>query len=236
MNGVDSVESLVITGAAGSSDPAVLQSVRNAEFVFFAGGDQCNYVNFFKGTPVEAAARSVYNRGGALGGTSAGLAVEGEYIYDACNSPNGIKSDDALKNPYDEQITFTYGFLNVPDLAKTITDTHFVTRDRMGRLLTFLGRQIADGVTTTAWGLAVNEGSSVTVDANGLGTVVGDGPAYLVLADHAPSVCAPRKALSYENYKIWKYTAGATINLRNRPTAGYYTISVNKGALSADPY
>ena len=44
-----------------------------------------------------------------------------------------------------------------------ITDSHFVTRDRMGRTLAFLARQIRDGRASSAWGMAVNEATSVVV-------------------------------------------------------------------------
>jgi cyanophycinase-like exopeptidase len=77
MNGVDSVETLVITAAKDSNTAAVEATVRNAEVVFFAGGDQCDYVKYFKGTKVETAAESVYAKGGGVGGTSAGLAIQG---------------------------------------------------------------------------------------------------------------------------------------------------------------
>ncbi len=42
MNGVDSVESLVITSRRDASNADVVATVNNAEVVFFAGGDQCN--------------------------------------------------------------------------------------------------------------------------------------------------------------------------------------------------
>ena len=43
---------------------AVAETVARAEVVFFAGGDQCDYVDNFKGTAVEGAVESVYARGG----------------------------------------------------------------------------------------------------------------------------------------------------------------------------
>ncbi len=85
MKGVDSVVSLVITDRATSSRPDVVDAVRNAELVFFAGGDQCNYVRWIKETPVKEAVKSVYARGGAVGGTSAGLAIQGDIL------PNSIR-------------------------------------------------------------------------------------------------------------------------------------------------
>ncbi|HEX3557064.1 MAG TPA: peptidase S51 [Thermoanaerobaculia bacterium] len=234
MNGIDSVETLVITSAKDADTADVETTVRNAEVVFFAGGDQCDYVRFFKGTRVETAVESVYARGGGVGGTSAGLAIQGEFTYDGCTG--SALSSDALANPYHRTITFTYDFFHWANLGATITDTHFVTRDRMGRTLAFLARQIQDGRTAAAWGLAVNEATSVEVDKNGHATVVGNGPAYFILADHAPEVCQPGVALTYSNYKIWKVAAGGTFDLRNRPSNGYYLRSVNNGVLSADPY
>ena len=62
MNGVDSVETLVITSAKDSNTAAVETTVKNAEVVFFAGGDQCDYVKYFKGTKVETAVESEIGR------------------------------------------------------------------------------------------------------------------------------------------------------------------------------
>ncbi|MDQ3804518.1 MAG: peptidase S51 [Acidobacteriota bacterium] len=234
MNGVDSVETLVITSARDSNTAAVEATVRAAEVVFFAGGDQCDYVKNFKGTRVEAAVEAVYARGGGVGGTSAGLAVQGEFSYDACSG--SVTSSQALLDPFHRAITFTYDFFNWANLGGVITDSHFVTRDRMGRTMAFVARQIRDGRASSALGLAVNEATSVVVDKNGLARVFGDGPAYFVLADHAPEVCERRTPLTYSNFKIWKVPAGGTFDLANRPTTGFYLVSVTDGQLSGDPY
>jgi cyanophycinase len=234
MNGVDSVETLVITSARDANTPEVEATVRNAEVVFFAGGDQCDYVTNFKGTRVETAVEHVYAKGGGVGGTSAGAAIQGEFTYDACRG--SAVSSDALANPYHRTITFTYDFFRWANLQGTITDSHFVARDRMGRTLAFLARQIQDGKATSALSIAIEERTSVVVDRNGLATVMGEGPAYFILADHAPEVCQPGVPLTYSNYKIWKVGTGGTFDLRNRPTTGYYLRSVNNGVINADPY
>ena len=234
MNGVDSVETLVITSARDSNTAAVEATVRSAEVVFFAGGDQCDYVTNFKGTLVETAVESVYARGGGVGGTSAGAAVMGEFSYDACRG--SVTSSQALLNPFHRYVSFTYDFFNWADTGDVIFDSHFVTRDRMGRTLAFVARQIRDGRATSALGVGVNERTSVVVDRDGLARVMGDGPAYFVLGDHYPEVCESGTPLTYSNFKIWKVAAGGTFDLRNRPTAGFYTVSVNNGQLSGDPY
>lgn len=234
MNGVDSVETLVVTTAKDANTAAVEATVRNAEVVFFAGGDQCDYVRNFKGTKVETAVESVYARGGGVGGTSAGLSFLTDFVYDACTA--SATSAGALANPYHRSVTFTYDTFHWNHLQSTLADSHFVARDRMGRLMAFLARQIQDGRAPSALGVAVDEATSVQVDRNGLATVAGAGPAYFVLADHAPEVCAAGAPLTYSNFKIWKVTTGGTFNLMNRPSSGYYLRSVAAGVVSSNPY
>jgi len=48
MNGVDSCQTLIISSVTQASDPLVNTAIRGAEFVFFAGGDQCQYVTYYK--------------------------------------------------------------------------------------------------------------------------------------------------------------------------------------------
>ncbi len=234
MNGVDSVETLVITAARDANTTAVETTVRNAEVIFFAGGDQCDYVTYFKGTLVEPAVESVYTRGGGVGGTSAGFAILSDFVYDGCTG--SATSADALSNPYHRRITFTYDFFDFANMQNTIADTHFVARDRMGRTMAFVARQIQDGKAASAMSIAVEEATSVVVDKNGLARVMGAGPAYFVLGDHLPEQCAPKKPLTFSNFKIWKVNSGGTFDLRNRPISGYYTRSVTNGVISSNPY
>ena len=236
MNGVDSVETLLLTSRRDSLNTGIQTTIRNAEVVFFAGGDQCVYTTNFKGTPVERAVKFVYEKGGAIGGTSAGMNVQSPFVYDACTG--SVITSEALSNPYDQKISFTYNLFAWNYLQTTITEPHFAQRDRMGRLFAFLARQIKDGISQTALGIASNEATSVVVDQSGIATVMGNGSgvAYFVSADHLPETCIANSPLTYSNYKIWKVTQGQTFNLQNRPTNGFYTISVNNGVLSGNPY
>jgi cyanophycinase len=235
MRGVDSVESIVVKSREEAEEKGVAETVRNAEVVFFAGGDQCNYVKFFKGGEIERAVKSVVARGGGVGGTSAGLAVMGEVSYDAC-SGGSETSAQALKNPYHADISFTYDFFHWAPLRNAITDTHFVERDRLGRLLAFLARQIRDGRYRHILGVAVERETSLVVDRDGRARVLGKSPVYFILADHRPELCEPGAPLSYSNYKVWKLASGETFDLKHRPTTGYHTISVERGKILGDPY
>lgn len=236
MNGVDSVETFVITDRKDALNQITVAAIQNAEVIFFAGGDQCDYVKLFAKTRIERAVESVYRKGGAVGGTSAGMAIQGENVYDSCTG--SVTSSQALANPYHSAISFTNNFFNWNDLQWTLTDSHFFQRDRMGRLFAFLARQIKDGHSTTSLGVAVSETTSLVVDQEGIATVKGDGSgqAYLVLADHPPEICEPLTPLTYSGFKIWRLTENQTFNLRQRPTAGFYLISVTNGSLNANPY
>ncbi len=236
MNGVDSVETFVITSRDDTLNKTLISPIKHAEVIFFAGGDQCDYVRLFKGTSIERAVRSVYARGGAVGGTSAGLAIQGEYVYDGCTG--SVTSPQALSNPYHPSISFTYDFFKWRDMESAVTDTHFFQRDRMGRLVAMLARQLGDCQISSALGIAVNESTTIVVDPSGLATVMGNGngQAYFVLADHTPENCNPGVPLTYSNFKVWKVGQGATFNLRNRPTTGFYSISVNNGIIQGSPY
>lgn len=239
--GVDSVESLVITNPNDANLSAIVNIISKAELVFFSGGDQCNYAKW-QYSALMAAVRAVYARGGGVGGTSAGMAILGQFSYDACFSASGITSIKAISNPYDSEISFSRNIFNFNDLNLTITDPHFVTRDRMGRLGTFLPRLIADGYITTGWGVAANEETSILLNKNGIAKVIGnDGTccvdpippqstfpvAYFVLLDHPATQITVKKPLTVSNLKVWKVPAGSTFNLRTRPTTNpSYTINI----------
>jgi cyanophycinase-like exopeptidase len=76
----------------------------------------------------------VVAKGGGSGGGSAGTHINSDIVYDACQ--RSTTSDIALDDPYDETVTFTTDMFRWPNYANTINDSHFVTRDRMGRTMT----------------------------------------------------------------------------------------------------
>ncbi|MCA9779269.1 MAG: Type 1 glutamine amidotransferase-like domain-containing protein, partial [Candidatus Eremiobacteraeota bacterium] len=92
---VNSVSTLVIEDAEAAHDPFVVEQVQKAEAVFFAGGDQWNYVGKWKDSPLLAELNKSLARGVPMGGTSAGLAILGEHVFTA--EKNTIDSEDALQ-------------------------------------------------------------------------------------------------------------------------------------------
>ncbi|MFI7283976.1 hypothetical protein ACIBOV_27300 [Micromonospora chersina] len=232
--GINSCTTLTLTAARDGNDSQANTDIRNAEFVYFAGGDQCNYVAW-KGTALEASVESVVAKGGGVGGGSAGHHVNSDIVYDACAA--SATSSTALANPYDRSLTFTTGMFRWPNYANTVNDSHFVTRDRMGRTMAFVARAVKDGLASggKAWGVGVEEGASLYIDRNGLATLSGPS-AYVVLGDHQPEVAVSGQPLTYTNFKIWKLTSGQTYDFANRPTCGYYLKSVRAGVPDGSLY
>ncbi|MFJ9352506.1 pre-peptidase C-terminal domain-containing protein [Streptomyces sp. NPDC101237] len=235
LSGVNSCTTWTLTTAADGNNTQLNTDIRNAEFVYFAGGDQCRYAAW-KGTALQNSVQSVVAKGGGSGGGSAGLHINSSIVYDACTA--SATSAGALANPYDKSVTFTTGMFNWPNYSDTINDSHFVARDRMGRTMAFVARAIKDGLTTQgkAWGVGIDEGgSSLYIDKNGLATLFGS-DAYVVLGDHQPEQAVSGKPLTFTNFKIWHLTSGQTFDFKNRPTCGYYRRSVSSGVPDPNLY
>jgi cyanophycinase len=172
----NSVRSISLGPGATQADLTRAASfVDHAQGVFFSGGDQAHYVRW-KGSPLIAAVQQLYHRGGVVGGTSAGLAILGEYVYDsvaadARGDDVEVRTPNAMADPSEPIISFTHGLFDFPPLRGVITDTHLVTRDRLGRLVVFLARlQATTGKSLL--GVGVNEGSAIVIDRNGIGTLM----------------------------------------------------------------
>ncbi len=136
VGGIVSVQTLIFHDRRAASDPAVLDAVKHADGIFIAGGDQANYVRFWKGTPLNHLLDQHLRDGKPIGGTSAGLAILGAYAYGALDG-DSVVSADALNNPLGKGVTLVDGFLHMQYLQQVITDTHFNTRGRLGRLIAF---------------------------------------------------------------------------------------------------
>jgi cyanophycinase len=232
LDGVDSAQTFVITDRESSSRPEVVKAVRDAEIVWFAGGDQCNYIRWIKGTPVHRAVEEVYKRGGGVGGNSAGLAIQGEIAYDACPDVSAA-SKDVLADPFHRDVSLSTGFFRWPALKGMITDTHFHQRDRFGRSVVFLARSF-DG--KPLYGIGVDEDTSIVVTPDRKGRVFGPGAAYLLLVDHPATVLEHGKPLTYHGLRVWKFKGGDTIDFAHRLSKGFRSLDVVDGQLSADPY
>jgi len=174
---VNSVETIVFNNSIAAGDLYVLQKIEQAEAIWMAGGDQWDYISYWRDTEVEILLNQHINeKKGVVGGTSAGMAVLGNSYFSAENGT--VYSSEALENPYNSYMTFGHNdFLEVPLLENTITDTHFSEREREGRLVTFLARMNQE-LGTRTFGIACDEYTAVCIDSSGVGAVYGEWPEY----------------------------------------------------------
>lgn len=203
---VNSIETLLINTRELANNDTVAYIIRNAEMVFIAGGDQSDYMNYWKGTKVDKALNYLLTEKKApVGGTSAGCAILGGLYYSGENG--STTSAAALQNPYDNTITlYKNDFLKSPYLQNVITDQHYLTRTREGRSMVFLGRILKDwGITANA--IAADERTAVCIAADGKAQVFGDysasrpySYAYFMSADASKQ---PEKLIAY-NGVTWK--------------------------------
>jgi cyanophycinase len=236
---LNSVATLIVPDRQSAQDSAVAEIIRKAEVVFIAGGDQANYIRGWKGTPVEDAINANIAAGKPIGGTSAGLAVQGEFVYGALGDKpggNDLASTDVLPNPYFERVTLVRGFLKIPQLENLLTDSHFAKRDRMGRTLGFLARIMQDGWSKAPREVAIDEKSAVLVEPDGKGTVVGTGKgAYFLRPTRPPDVCKNGQPLIFRNISVYRVPAGGHFDLTSWTGDGgtAYSLSVEKGRIES---
>ncbi len=235
----NSVATLILPNREAAQDPAVAEIIRKAEVVFIAGGDQANYIRGWKGTPVQSAINEDISAGKPIGGTSAGLAVLGEFVFGATGDKpddKDLASTDVLPNPYFDRVTLDRDFLKTPHLENLITDSHFAKRDRMGRTLGFLARIVKDGWSSSAREVAIDEKSAVLVEADGKATVVGTGKgAYFLRPTQAPEVCEKGVPLTFRNVSVYRVKTGGHFDLVSWTGDGgtAYSLSVVGGKIES---
>lgn len=195
---VHSVETLLINSRELANDPEVERVIRNAEMLFITGGDQSNYMNFWRGTKTAAAVNYLLNEKKVpVGGTSAGCAVLTGMYY---SGETGSATAEALKDPYDSLVTlYNNDFLQPPFLQNVISDQHYVKRKRQGRHMAFMARIIQDWKVFPR-GIAPDERTAVCIDENGNAQVIGEGKAYFLITDagHPPEQVSPRKPVQWK--------------------------------------
>jgi L-asparaginase / beta-aspartyl-peptidase len=204
---VHSVETLLINSRELANNDTVARVIRNAEMLFITGGDQSNYMRFWRGTKTAEAINYLMNvKKVPVGGTSAGCAVLTGLYY---SGENGSATAEALKNPYDSLVTlYNNDFLSPPYLQQVISDQHYLKRNRPGRHVTFMSRIITDWHIFPK-GIAPDERTAVCIDENGDAQVFGESNAYFLQTDSSrpPEVCLPGKPLQWiaENQAIRVY-------------------------------
>ncbi len=183
-----------------------------ASAIFIKGGDQWNYINFWKGTKTEEAIKFVCNNGGVIAGTSAGAAVLGNVDFTAKNGSGNLRA--YLSNPFSNYVQLDYNFLNfVPNV---LFDTHFIERARFTRLIPMIYNYYFQ-TSKNILGIGIDDRTAFCIDKNGIGEVMGSGAVAIFQKDDK-SFFSDFVSNNYtiENLKCDQLTAGWKYDLNLR--------------------
>lgn len=117
--------------------------LEKATAIWFHGGRQWRLVDAYKGTRSEKAFREVLNRGGVIGGSSAGATIQGSYLVRGDTRNNQIMMGDHEEG-------FAY-------LRNTAVDQHVLARNRHFDLFNILKKR------PELLGLGIDEDTAIEV-------------------------------------------------------------------------
>jgi len=136
---INSVNSIVFQEQ--SEDDEIINLINNAEGLWFAGGDQATYIDYWRDTAIQVAIKNAINRGAVMGGTSAGMAIFGDNVW-----TGSVLTED---------------FLDIDLFNGIIFDTHFSERDREQRLKDFINQ------SSCTIGIGADENTAITFENDG---------------------------------------------------------------------
>jgi cyanophycinase len=235
---VASAETIVFHHRAASFDPRVIAILRAADGIFLAGGDQGNYIRYWKGTPVQDALNAHVLADRPIGGSSAGLAILGHYSY-TCLDGVSMESKTALADPYNSGVTLEGDFLHLRWLQSVITDTHFSKRSRLGRLIVFVARIDKDQPTAGVFGIGIDEKTSLLIGADGTGLIAAgsEGSVWLVMPQRAAATLTVGLPLTMGNIRIVRLDQHSRVDLKTRAVsrpAAESVDSIERGVPASD--
>jgi cyanophycinase len=180
---INSAAELSIGSREAANNPDVINYLRHADILFFAGGDQNQYEDLWEGTEVEKTINQLINHKKIpIAGTSAGMAILGNFYYAPAHE--GVLSSEILNDPFHHNTKDFYrcDFIKVPFLQRVITDTHLdrlnedYREQRYGRIFGFLARNVYDNDNQLpSYAIGLEEGAFVAIDEQGVATVYGNG-------------------------------------------------------------
>ena len=217
--GATSSENVIADSKEKANDPAVADTVSNADVIFIRGGDQGDYYHFWKGTRLHGNIINVFKNGGAIGGTSAGAMSLSQY---ALTGGQDFVARDVLQDAQspllndivDGKTSIHNDFLNL--IPETLVETHCGERARIGRLLGVQAKAIDDYKNNNILGICLEERTGLLIrqdqaEVFGTGTVH-----FLQNTADTTLLRTPQMPLIYTNVKDDALTEGWNFNLKKR--------------------
>ena len=161
-------------------DPDYVAELADARGLFFTGGSQQRIVNVYRpeagDTPAYQAMRRLLAEGGVIAGTSAGAAMMSNPMIERGDARTALALGRAYGPDRDAEDGVSIG-KGMGFFPYGMTDQHFLSRGRLGRLLVALEE------TRFARGYGVEDNRAIHVDLSSARIEALGGPGALLLLD-----------------------------------------------------
>jgi cyanophycinase len=159
-HGAHNVQVLFTQSREVADSDAFVAIIKQAKGIWFEGGRQYRVMEAYAGTKTERAFAEVLERGGVIAGSSAGMAVLGDFLV------RGAPSEDNYILDYP-------GFeKGLGYLRNTAADMHVVARERLPDLTSLTARY------PKVLGISADEGTAWVVQGD-VGRIIGSGKAFV---------------------------------------------------------
>lgn len=135
--------------------------LRKARGVWFNGGRQWRFVDAYGGTLTETEIKKVLDRGGVIGGSSAGATIQGSYLVRGDTKTNTLVIGDHVRG-------FSY-------LENSAIDQHLLVRNREHDLIEVISKY------PELLGIGLDENTAVVVKGDLMEVI---GQSYVAIYDH----------------------------------------------------
>ena len=164
------------------------QPVLNATGVWFTGGRQWRIADSYLGTKTEEAFHQLFERGGVIGGSSAGATIQGSYLARGDTKTNTIMMGDHEDG---------FGFM-----PNTAIDQHLLKRNRQFDLIEIIESK------PELLGIGIDENTAIIVKGHQF-SVMGTG--YVAIYDSNLI-----KEQNYGRFKFFLLTSGDVYDWKDR--------------------
>lgn len=158
--GAINVTVLHTTDPVEANTDQFVQPILNARGIWFSGGRQWRLVDAYKGTRVETLLWEVLDRGGVIGGSSAGATIQGSYL-----ARGDTKNNQIMMGDHEEG----FGFLK-----NVAIDQHVLARNRQFDLFSILKKH------PELLGIGIDENTAIIVHGNSFEVM---GASYVLIYD-----------------------------------------------------
>ena len=171
-----------------------IEPIINAAGVWFNGGRQWRLVDAYGGTKAETEFRKVLERGGVIGGSSAGATIQGSYLARGDTKTNTIMMGD-------HESGFGY-------LANTAIDQHLLVRNRQHDLVEVIRKH------PSLLGIGLDENTAIVVSGNEFEVM---GESFVAIYDYSIWDENPYSEFRLPNQgKFFLLRSGDRYNLKTR--------------------